>query len=156
EAEPHLQGAEQGEWLIRLEADYDNLRAALEWATRRDAQTGLRLTSAVWRFWQLRGDFAEGRSRTTALLGAADPERRTVARAGALNGAGVLAYRQGDYAAARSLYEESLAIRRELDDWRGIAASLNNLGVLAHEEGDYAAARPLYEESLALRRKLDD
>src|SRR5579871_6424352 len=61
-----------------------------------------------------------------------------------------------DYATARALYEESLAIRRELGDKNGIADSLSNLGEMAKEQGDYAAARALYEESLAIRRELGD
>src|SRR5438105_4121141 len=56
----------------------------------------------------------------------------------------------------RAVYQDSLAIRRELGDRPGIAASLNNLGLVAFEQGDYPAARALYEESLAIRRELGD
>lgn len=115
---------------------------------------GLRLAGDIWRFWEVRGHFAEGRSRMAALLNLAAPA--PVALAAALNGAGVLAYRQGDYAAARALCEESLRIRRELQDRRGIAGSLNNLGNAAQEQGDYAAARALREESLEIFRELGD
>jgi tetratricopeptide (TPR) repeat protein len=69
---------------------------------------------------------------------------------------GNLTLHQGDIDAARALFEESLALRRELGDTRGIATVLNNLGVVAMEQGDTDAARALYEESLTLRRELGD
>jgi hypothetical protein len=47
----------------------------------------------------------------------------------------VLAYQQGDYAAARALDEESLAIQRQSGDRKGIAASLNNPGLVARDQG---------------------
>ncbi len=77
-------------------------------------------------------------------------------RAKALNGAGVLARRQGDYSSARALHEESLAFSREMGDKSGIAYSLNLLGSVAQEQGDYTSARALNEESLALMRELGD
>ncbi len=77
------------------------------------------------------------------MLGKGENVQRvqTPERAHALNAAGALAYYQGDYAAAQPLYEESLAIRRELGDGRGIAVALNNLGNVASELGDFAVAR---------------
>ena len=53
-----------------------------------------------------------------------------------LSNLGVLAASQGDYAAARTLFEESLAILRQLDDPWGIAIALGNLGSVASEAGD--------------------
>jgi predicted ATPase len=55
-AEPSLTTERQAEWLHRLEREHDNLRAALDWAERSsDAETAVRIASAVWRFWQQRG-----------------------------------------------------------------------------------------------------
>jgi len=68
----------------------------------------------------------------------------------------MVANAQGDFAASKALYEESLAIKRELGDRRGIANALNNLGMVAVEQGNYAAGRSLYEESLAIKRELGD
>ncbi len=157
EAEPHLRGAEQQAWLERLETEHDNLRAALDWSSQDpgNAEAGLRLAGAVWRFWYVRGHLGEGRERLAQAL-EADRADTPAARAKALHGAGGLAWSQGDYAAARELQEESLAIRRELGDRRGIASVLGNLGNVAQCQGDYAAARGLQEESLAIRRELGD
>jgi tetratricopeptide (TPR) repeat protein len=67
-----------------------------------------------------------------------------------------VAQQQGDYTSARSLYEESLNLARELGDKAGVAISLNNLGLVAYLQGDHTSARSLYEESLALKRELGD
>lgn len=152
-AEPHLRGPEQSDWLHRLETEHDNLRAALEGNNQKAA---LRIASVLWWFWYVRGYFYEGRGWLARVLAEANAQAHIPTRAKALLGAGVLAYSQGDYAEARRLYEESLALRRELGDKQNIAASLNNLAVLAYEQGDYAEARTLHEESLALRRELGD
>jgi non-specific serine/threonine protein kinase len=177
EAERQLISARQGEWLDRLETELDNLRAALAFsssvascqlpvvsggASERASLTtgnwqlatemGLRLAGALWRFWSVRGYLTEGRERLAQALASA-PEP-TAGRAKALGTAGSLAYRQADYQNARSLQEESLAIRRELGDRPGMATSLRNLGLIAHSQGDYDAARSLHQESLAIGREL--
>ena len=54
------------------------------------------------------------------------------------------------------LYEESLALRRELGDKQGIAVGLSNLGNALQAQGNYASSRSLLEESLALRRDIGD
>jgi non-specific serine/threonine protein kinase len=156
-AAPQLRGAEQAVWLRRLEEEHENLRASLEWSlVEAGPQEGLRLCGALQRFWWTRGHFTEGRQWCTRALCKAGAEERTRERANALNAAGVLAYFQGDYPAARALYEESLAIRRELGDRSGMAGSLGNLGNVALEQGDYRAARALQEQSLAIKRELGD
>jgi ATP/maltotriose-dependent transcriptional regulator MalT len=63
---------------------------------------------------------------------------------------------QGDYSAARTFSEESLALCRELGDKWGIASALDTLGIVAVAEGDYPAARAMIEESLILSRELGD
>jgi predicted ATPase/class 3 adenylate cyclase len=155
EAAPKLRGAEQLMWLRSLEEEHENLRAGLAWSLA-EAETGggLRLCGALQRFWGIRGHLSEGRQWCTRVLCKAGAEERTRERAYALNAAGALSYYQGDHPAARALYEQSLAIRRELGDRFGIAASLNNLGIVVCKQGDYPAARALYEESLAINREL--
>jgi predicted ATPase/DNA-binding winged helix-turn-helix (wHTH) protein len=156
-AEPQLTGKDQQAWLDRLETEHDNLRSALarSIAAVADGEAGLRLASAVSRFWLVRGYLAEGRGWLSRLLAAA-PAGETATRAKSLNWAGALAWKQGDYSAAQTSYEQCLAIRRELGDRRGIGAVLNNQGLLAYEQGDYVSARVLHEESLAIDRELGD
>ena len=155
-AEPALRGPERGSWLARLEREHDNLRTALRWAEDDgNAEIGLRIAGALWRFWQARDHLSEGRDWLEGLLGRATSTPRSV-RAKALNGAGNLADYQGDLARAQALHEEALALRRELGDRRGIAGSLGNLGVVARNRGELTRARVLYEESVALMRELGD
>ena len=154
-SEPELLGSNQELWLDRLEVEHDNLRAALEWSTdSAQLETGLRLGGALWRFWETRGYLAEGRRRLEKLLVVSRGLDQSKPRMKALYAAGVLADAQGDYPAARTLFEENLGINRALGDKWGIANSLNNLGIVAVRNHDYAAARSLYEESLGAWREL--
>ena len=57
-----LTGAEQGEGMLRLSRELDNLRAALTWLSDiRQDDAGLRLATPLWRYWWMRGAMAEGR-----------------------------------------------------------------------------------------------
>lgn len=73
-----------------------------------------------------------------------------------LNSLGAVAWAQGQYPRARAWFEQSLALRRDLDDRPGTARCLNNLGTLASDLGEYAEAWARHAESLALRRALND
>lgn len=156
-----LMGGEQAQWLARLEADHDNLRAALSWTLdgdptgARDAERALRLASSLWRFWYMRGYLSEGR-RWISRAPVDDESLPLAARAMSLNGAGVLAYAQGELEVARRFFERSLVLRREMADDSLIAASLNNLGAVAVSQADYAYAIALHSEALELRRKIGD
>jgi len=147
-------GAESTGWLGRFALEHNNFLAALEWLTETgDADWGLRLGTALFRFWEIREYFAEGRDRLGRLLqlpGAAAP---TKARMRALFAGGVLAGEQGDYATANRFIRESEDIARQLGDNTGIAVSLNALAVHARDRGDVAEANQLFEESLALWRE---
>jgi predicted ATPase/DNA-binding SARP family transcriptional activator len=163
-AEPELQGPGVTEWLARLEAEHDNLRAALDGCTEQgEAEARLRLGAALWRFWNLRHYWTEGRERLTRLVSLPGATGRTVARVRALNAAGALTGRLGDSETARALLEESLAIGHELGYQEGVARSLLNLGKVAHRQGDdeaaptrYEEARAFYEQGLAIFRELGD
>jgi len=177
-AEPEILGAEQTMWLQRLEMEHDNMRAALAWCQSMagDAEVGLRLAGALWRFWDTRSYLSEGRrwleqmlarrdlgaAREHGLTEAADQasiqhrQARLAMRAKALYGAGALAWSQGDYAQATTLLKDSLALFRALEDTAGIASTQNHLGIIAQLQGDYGRAMTLLQASLALHRELGD
>ena len=153
EAKEHLFGEAQGRWLGLLEIEHDNLRAALTWtAKHRPGDPHARLATALIHFWWIRGHYGEGRRWLAGTLDQID--KTSSYRGRALDGAGVLAWIQGDYKAARTLYEESLAIDRDAGDQKGIASSLGNLGIIALEQGDLTLAKELLGEALAINRGL--
>jgi predicted ATPase len=149
--------AQVAEWLERMALEHDNMRAALEWMTAsRNADWGLRLGSALFRFWEMREYFAEGEDRLDKLLkleGAASP---TKARARALFASGVLAGEHGNYPRAEAHISESLEISRALNDKHGVAVALNAQAVQARERGFIEIALALFESSLELWRELGD
>jgi len=152
-AEPELRGPDQVAWLDGLELEHDDFRAALEWAGGRDDETEARtrLAGALYRFWSLRGYLREGRAW---LEQAASIESVTPAlRARAAQGAGALAFHQGDYGSAEALSARSLALYREGEDAFGIALSLDTLGRVAQNRGDYERAVTLLEEGVAVARR---
>jgi predicted ATPase/DNA-binding SARP family transcriptional activator len=141
-------------WLDRLQADYDNLRAALEWSEEHgEPHVAVRLAAAMGDLWWVRGPVAEGRAWLQRVLARADTSP-TPERAEAAGVAGSRAMAQGDQVAARALLNESLEIRRRLGDANQIATSLLAIGWVALEQGTVAEARAHFDESLGLWREL--
>ncbi len=157
EVDSKLAGAEQAAWLQRLDEEHDNLRSALEWSVVQvESGPSLRLCGALPRFWIPRGHFAEGREWCARVLQMAGTEKRPQERAKVINGAGLLAYHQSDHSAAAALFEECLAMERQLGNQQRIATLLGNLGLVAYEQGNLASARALHEEDLAIMREHGD
>jgi len=161
EAQLKLRASQQTSWVYRLEQELGNLRAALAWgSTMMDAETGLKLGTAISHFFYLGGYLSEGREWLTRLLAiqgaAASTSPHTVVRVKALDAAGSLALFQRDHAAARACMEESLALKRALGDEHGVASSLYDLGMVTQLQGDYQQAEVLLAQSLAIGRSLGD
>jgi non-specific serine/threonine protein kinase len=149
-----------------IEAEYDNLRAALGWwlAQSRPVE-GLGLAHALGFFWMARGLYAEGRRWIEAMLELADQMLRCSSptetgalampprlRADALSWLGAMASAQGYYAQARASYEASVALWRELGDVVMLADDLALLGLNRWLADDPAGATEALEESLSLCR----
>jgi tetratricopeptide (TPR) repeat protein len=150
-------GASANTWLDRFEFEHDNFRAALEWLTETEnAEWGLRLGAALFRFWEMREYLAEGRDWLGKLLRLPAATAATQPRMRALFAAGVLAGAQGDYSLSDALFNENLEIARELSDKRSVAVSSNALAVTLRDSGDLVASQNLFEESLELWRELRD
>ncbi|MCE7988097.1 MAG: hypothetical protein DYG89_43585 [Caldilinea sp. CFX5] len=156
QAQSELSGPNQLIWLNRLETEHDNLRAVLHRNIENDTgEIALQLGGFLRRFWERYGHISEGRKWLKESLSRSSHKLSSL-RASGLAAAGVLATDQGDYAAARSLIEEGLAIRRKLEDKNGVANSLGNLGNIARQQGDYADARNRYEECLRTFEELGE
>jgi predicted ATPase/DNA-binding CsgD family transcriptional regulator/DNA-binding XRE family transcriptional regulator len=159
------------EWLQRLEEDHNNLRASLNWALEEhNADTALRLSSAVWHFWYARGYLTEGSRWLDEALrmaarvstgppdapGAAGVPLSGTAHARALAGAGILAHYQGHYAQAATLCGRSLALSRQRGDQLGTATAVHGMALVARSGGDFATARTMYQEARTIREALGD
>ncbi|HYO49039.1 MAG TPA: tetratricopeptide repeat protein [Chloroflexia bacterium] len=153
-AGPELSGSEQNLWLGRVAREHDNLRAALRWTLDRgDVQTAARIAGEMWRFWWVRSFFNEGRAWLDEVLGQSHSIDVSL-KATVLRGAGTLAHVQGDFRQGQLLFEESLALYRELDDKQGIADVLTSLSNTAMGLNDLRRAQAYLEESLGLYREL--
>ena len=158
EAYPELKGANQLEWLERLEAEHDNMRAALSWALeRKEAEVALRLGGALWWFWFVRGYHSEGRRWLQEAL-AIEVRGSPEVRAMALAGIGRLALDQGDLDRAQEACEEGLELlaneARETSEAK--LWLLERLGWVAWAREEHEQATQLFEESLALSQQMSD
>ena len=146
EAEPHAEFDPL--WIARLDAEQDDLRAALDrLEAAGESNLALRLAGSLLSFWD-GGHVAEGRQRLERLI--AVGQHPTADRAKALASAAGLARQSGDAETARRRAEEALALYRELDDARGTANVTVTLGLALADGGDFSRARDLFEEGVRL------
>jgi predicted ATPase/DNA-binding XRE family transcriptional regulator len=143
-----LRSADQPAWLVRLDAEHDNMRAALEWALAHPAVSkertiGARLAIALWYYWFLRGRLSDAQHwLATAGASGAPPQLR----AEALVYSGVIRYYSGGYAPVGNAPLDGLLLAREHADRRVAALGYATFGsaaadgvtvaALAHECGD--------------------
>jgi predicted ATPase/class 3 adenylate cyclase len=156
EAEPHLTGEEQGEWLDRCDQEHANIRAGLRWAIEEgEADRAQDAAGALWRFWQQRGHLAEAKAWFDEILAMPSGQGNTRARARALIGAGGVAWWQQDREAAGHFYEKAVVVERAIGEPLHIAEALYNLSFVVAGE-DFEAAMRLLDESLSLFREAGD
>jgi predicted ATPase/DNA-binding CsgD family transcriptional regulator len=149
-------GPRQLEWIDTLDADHENLRAALEYGLGEaaEAAAGLAMACDLWLYWDTRGHLTEGRRRLEALL--ARVQRPGSLRTRGLWAAGYLALTQGDAAAADRLLEAALLAAHAQGDAEAIAYASQFLGRAVWFLGDPARGLALTEEALARHRAAGD
>jgi predicted ATPase len=169
--EPKLLDSQQKEALSILDAENNNFRAVFAWVLEKNSNQkerlaiGLRLGSALLRFWTAQGYLSEGRNLLEDVL----LKFRTYSKRESLasiewqqklmkllNSLGVLTSMQGIFDKAKQYWEEALLIARQLQDKSSIARSLNDLSIVAASQEDFILARTLDEESLAIYKELGD
>lgn len=163
DAHDHFFGAAQIDWLERLEADQDNLRACLSWGLdhpERHDDTAALVTMLSW-FWRIRSHVLEARDWLERML--AQPDLAEVHRAGLLYHAGHFAWMQDDFQGARRYQEESLALWRALGEsgLRGAAYATATYGMTLygselHAPDDLMPALAAFEEARNMARAVDD
>ncbi len=156
-AEPQLTSAQRKPWLAQLQAEHNNLRAALSWLIREraDAAGALRLAGALPWMWYFGGHFSEGRrwlNEALALSGASEHVR---VEAKVWSGAARLATYAGDVKQGIEFARRSVELWRPAKDVRGLAFALFHQAIpLAIQQ--QPAARDLMKESLECFQRLDD
>jgi non-specific serine/threonine protein kinase len=141
--------------LEELDADHDNVRAALDWAEATGAiEIGLRIAAATGRFWATRGHYREGLSRLERILQHAYPTPSALLIF-TLGRAGWLARLQGATETAASLQSRALAAARALGDKMSAGAALQELSLVDMHRGEYARAVTRMEEALAVNLEIE-
>jgi non-specific serine/threonine protein kinase len=150
-AETKFRTAEIVLWLNRLEAELDNVRAALNWSRDENRfEWGLRLAAALEYFWAIRDHQREGCEILLNLLEMPAAAARTPVRAKALNIFSLLCIRIAEYQQAETAAHEALAIGQVCSDIRTTALALFALGWGSILQGRYHQAQAWLEQSLAL------
>jgi predicted ATPase/class 3 adenylate cyclase/Tfp pilus assembly protein PilF len=150
EAQPELGRRDQRQWFDRLEADHDNLGAALSWLLDHVPENALTLAHALVVFWYTRGHVREGRDWLLAALEHASATA-SATRASALDWAGYLSYELSEDAGG--LLEQAVACAREADAAAEAALALSHLQVsLAHDDTGIA----ILEDALAIAEQAGD
>jgi non-specific serine/threonine protein kinase len=156
QAAPQLERCGQLTWLIRLEFEHDNLRAALRWLLdHAEHELALRLATALGYFWVVRRYHAEGwRWLQEALRNAphADPRLRMTAL---LHG-GLLLTFKGGYQRSHVLLEQAHTLAQQHQDSHGIAQSLAYLSMHAAFVGDWAESARLLHDAMAYWQRQAD
>jgi predicted ATPase/DNA-binding CsgD family transcriptional regulator len=140
-------------WMARLDAELDNLRAALAWfGVAGEPINVLRLLSMNYRYWAVRPYHAEVRRWLEPALRAA-PDAPAAVRLAALYVAASTTGFLGDGPAAIAYAEECLALARELGDPFALGRAHFNVGLAWAFSDDAARATMPYEEAVSLLRQ---
>jgi predicted ATPase/DNA-binding SARP family transcriptional activator len=149
-------GAEQARGIALLDLELDNLRAAMDHASETgDAVLRRRLAAALWRYWQVRGLLAEGRSRLAATI-ADGPAVAPELYGSVLFGAGIVAWALGEYGEGRRLANELLASAATSGSVTDAFAGNRILASIALRERDFDASERHSLRSIELAHHLGD
>jgi predicted ATPase/class 3 adenylate cyclase len=151
-----LRGAEQAQWIWRLETELDNVRAAIALALSGgiDPVIAVKIAVAMQSFWILRGYATEGRKLVAQALALPAVRESDLAQGHALYVGAALAVCQSDYDEARQMLENCLALRRRLGNPFDVAATLSTLSMALLPLGDADGARTTEQEALQIFRQI--
>jgi predicted ATPase len=155
EASP-TKGSEQARGMARLDLERDNLRVAIDYAVELgDPVLQRRITAALWRYWQVRGDLAEGYARLRATL-AMGEDAAPDQYPNAVLGAGMLAWAMGRYNEGKQHGIELLRLAAESGSLRQAYVGNRLLGNIAFRERDFETSDAYSVRALDLARQDND
>ena len=150
-----LRSAGAGICLQRLDAEYLNLRAALDYLAEHAPPRAIQMASALSEYWLIRGYTTEAHHRFTALLTGVPPDAPVPAQA--LIGAARIAFTQGEAAQAEPRLQRAAEIARQAGDIRQVAECLSILaavqGSLGHPDARLEAS---HREAVSTARASGD
>ena len=147
--------AQDAAWMARCEAEYPNMAASVDWLIeQQDAAWASRACLGLFRYWERRYFFTDGRRYFEALLEL--PGLKPEARALSMSSKASLVCLQGDIENGLRMYEEGLALFREMGDLRGVAREANGLAVAHRRQGNLERAREFFEEALGACNEIGD
>jgi non-specific serine/threonine protein kinase len=142
--------------MVRVNAEQDNLRAALVWAHECSEKTPLiRIAAALVPYWHLSGQLREGRAWLDHALAVVTDEAIPL-RATLLREAGSLIRFQGDHQHAEALGQESEVLWSGLGDPLGLAQALVLRAHIAEDQGQFARSLAFHYEALRLLLPLNE
>jgi predicted ATPase len=158
DSEAGLRSVEQLEWHARLDADYGNIRAALEWCLgpSGDVEVGLKLGAAIHWYWFQRGQTQEGLYWLDRLLAAPAAKAASLERGELLYGLALMTYLDGDFVTSAAhqaqVVEVGRAIASRLLEGKGLIwlALFEQLG------GDSGRAAALMQQGQECLMAVDD
>ena len=137
-------------WVRRLDAEHDNLRAALDDLQNRDPLRYLQLAGALGWFWVARSYFAEGSRRLEDTLATPVEDGSLTARV--LTSLGVFDEARGQLANALSRHEQAIALWHTVEEGTEWTAARDSLGWALYSEGERSRALELFQQNLELAR----
>lgn len=159
EVEPKLKGKYQQLWLNWLETEVDNIRAALAWSLKStQIEIGLRIASAVYLLWAIRGYVEEGARWLEQLLTIAGDDVSPAVQVNALASAAFLAIFRKDHVAQMEYGRQAAHIAATVDDVskQALIWALFTEAAGALAAGDYQTDYRLRQRIIRLARELGD
>jgi non-specific serine/threonine protein kinase len=156
DAHDRLHGPDELAWRRRLECEEPNLHTALTWSAEHDPELSLRLSVALWPYWDVRWSERHAVAHLEGLLERSDVEFDDALRAWGLAALAELSANPGEARRSVRWAQEAVSTFRRVGDGAGLARSLFALGLAYANGGRFAEADAVLTEGVDLARRLGD
>ncbi|KNY28462.1 diguanylate cyclase [Pseudobacteroides cellulosolvens] len=157
EANEKLNGHMMKEWLNRIERAYLNIRRAIEWSQEAgNTDMELRLAAAMGLFWETRGFWSEGKNLLEGIIDKYQGKYKSEVFAKVYHWYGKMLMLQGENKKAMIIFEEGLALCRELGNVQVEASILHNLAYIYGLIGNVEEQEKMLLDSLELYKQIND